>query len=89
MTKLNLNDLPPEARKRVEAKLAEQDGPTPASPTRSRTKRAAPTAGVDGWCATCGERLTSEPAWNRHSDATGHSRLELYAEPRLASPPPD
>lgn len=77
MARLRLSDLPPDARAKVEAQLGEKQRE---GKTRSRTKKSAPTAGVDVVCHACGTRLTSEPAMKRHGDATGHGRYEIVLD---------
>lgn len=74
MTRLRLSDLPPAARAKVEAQLGEKQSEGKA---RSRTKKSAPTAGVDVLCTACDERLTSNAAMARHNKATGHGRYKI------------
>ena len=71
---MRFEDLPPA----MQAQVREKAG---LSEPVKRDRTGAGRTGTDGVCWGCGERFTSTTAWERHSDAFGHRRFELIAEP--------
>lgn len=68
---MRLEDLPPNLRSQVDAKLG--------TSKRKRTTQRGNSVVCDAVCWGCGTRWTSVALWERHSDETGHRRLESVA----------
>lgn len=70
---VRLEDLPGP----MQAQVREQAG---VREPRRKDRRGAERVATDGVCVACGTRWKSVSKWERHSDETGHRRLELIAQ---------
>lgn len=66
---MKLNDLPPNLRAQVDAKLG-------TSAKKKRTTQRGQSDVCEASCHGCGERFDRVSKWEAHSDASGHRRLD-------------
>ena len=75
---VKLSDLPESVRKQVEAKLDK--------PAKAKRAKGGGSVAVVGWCGYCWVPIESGPAMDRHREATGHSRVQVWPPPPRSVP---
>lgn len=73
---VRLSDLPESVRRQVEA----------AAGVKRKAPKKRGSEAVVGWCGYCWEPIGSAPAMDRHRDATGHSRFQVFPPPPRSIP---